>query len=281
MRHFVLAALAGLLCVPSLWAEPEKPKVSSETKPVTVPFELLKSRHIAVKAKINGKGPYRLIFDTGAPVTLLSVKVGKDTGLLKNAAMPLFAPFGPTAEVKLKTLEVGDLKAENQAAIVMDHPTVQMLANALGPIEGIVGFGFFAHYKTTIDYQAKELTFVPSDFEPPDVTGGLMKTMMKALQDQGDVKIVAPAGQWGLVVTKEAGDNKPGVTIKEVRPDTPAAAAGLKAGDRLLTLDSRWTDSVGECYQAAGQVKPGTAVPVVIQRDGKEMEVTVKPVPGL
>jgi hypothetical protein len=278
----VLACFVALFCALSLRAEPEtKPKVSSETKPVVVPFELLKSRHMAIKAKVNGKGPYRLIFDTGAPVTLLSVKIGKDTGLLKNAPQPLFAPFGPTAEVKLDTLEVGNLKVKNLPAIVMDHPTVQMMASALGPIEGIVGFGFFARYKTTIDYQAKELTFVPSGYEAPDVLGGLMKSLMSAMQDQGDIKVVAPAGQWGMVVAKAAGDDKPGVTIKEVRPGTPAATAGLKAGDRLLTLDSRWTDSVGECYLAASQIKPGTEVTAVIKRDGKEMEVTVKPVPGL
>jgi S1-C subfamily serine protease len=93
--------------------------------------------------------------------------------------------------------------------------------------------------------------------------------------------VVAPAAQWGLIVTKESGDDKPGVTIKEVRPGTPAAAAGLKAGDRLLTLDSRWTDSVAECFAAASQIKAGTAVPAVIKRDGKEMEVTVKPAAGL
>ena len=38
----------------------------------TVPFEMLQagkriSGHLAVQVKINGKGPYRLVFDTGAP----------------------------------------------------------------------------------------------------------------------------------------------------------------------------------------------------------------------
>src|SRR5207302_5303192 len=39
------------------------------TVPATVPFELLETKHMAVKIKLNGKGPYRVIFDTGAPVT--------------------------------------------------------------------------------------------------------------------------------------------------------------------------------------------------------------------
>ena len=51
------------------------------------------------------------------------------------------------------------------------------------------------------------------------------------------------------------------MTIKEVLPGSPAAAAGLKVGDRLLTLDGRWTDSLADLYTAAGYVKPGETVP--------------------
>jgi S1-C subfamily serine protease len=57
--------------------------------------------------------------------------------------------------------------------------------------------------------------------------------------------------------------------------------AGIQAGDRLLTLDGRWTDSVTDCYTAAGHVKPGSAVKVVVRREGSEKELTVKPTFGL
>ena len=42
-------------------------RADSDTAAKTVPFELLKTRHIVVSIKINGKGPYRVIFDTGSP----------------------------------------------------------------------------------------------------------------------------------------------------------------------------------------------------------------------
>src|SRR5882724_8594810 len=60
-------------------------------KPVVVPFELLKTKHMVVPVKVNGKGPYPVIFDTGAPVTLLNNKVAREAGLLKKAAKPLFS----------------------------------------------------------------------------------------------------------------------------------------------------------------------------------------------
>ena len=59
--------------------------------------------------------------------------------------------------------------------------------------------------------------------------------------------MLSAAGQWGLVADKDKDDEEAGVTIKEVMPGSAAAAAGLKAGDRLLTLDGRWTDSLPIC----------------------------------
>ena len=53
-------------------------------KPVVVPFELLPSGHMTVMVKVNGEGPYRLILDTGAPITLIDNKVAKAAGLLKD-----------------------------------------------------------------------------------------------------------------------------------------------------------------------------------------------------
>ncbi len=50
------------------------------SKPVTVPFEMLKTKHMAIMIKVNGKGPYRVIFDTGSPVVLLNNKTAKNAG---------------------------------------------------------------------------------------------------------------------------------------------------------------------------------------------------------
>jgi hypothetical protein len=236
---------------------------------------------MVVQIKVNGKGPYRVIFDTGAPVMLLNTKVAKASGLIaKNAASPLFGLFGNMGTVKIKTLEIGDLKAENVGTVVMDHPTIELISKFLGPIEGIVGFPFFARYKTTLDYQAKELTFVPNGFEPPDALEAMMKSMMSLANDDGKPNVLAPAAQWGLVVDKQDKDEESGVTIKEVRVGSAADQSGLKADDRLLTLDGRWTDSVMDTYRAAGYVRPGTTVKVTIKRGSKEIELNVKPRAG-
>jgi S1-C subfamily serine protease len=66
-----------------------------------------------------------------------------------------------------------------------------------------------------------------------------------------------------------------------VLPGSATAKAGLKVGDRLMTMDDRWTDSVSDCFTAASYVKPGTKVRITIQRDGQEQKLSVQPQSGL
>src|SRR5262249_47857798 len=253
-------------------------------KPVTVRFGLLETGHMTVMVKGNGKGPYKLIFHTGAPIALLRNKSAREAGLLKGMNRLACSLFGAMGDVKVKSLEVGGQKAEDVAAVVMDHPTVEAISRAFGPIDGIVGFPFFARFRMTLDYQSRTMTFVPSGFKPPDVLKAMESVLMGAMLQAGNEappRVLAPAAQWGMVARKQGGDEDPGVTLAEVLPGSAAAAAGLKAGDRLLTLDGRWTDSLADLYTAAGYVKPGTAVAVRIRRDGREMELKVRPAPGL
>jgi hypothetical protein len=275
-----------LVLVAAAWAraadKPEAPAKETEAKPVTVPFELFKTKHMAINIKVNGKGPYRMVFDTGAPLMLFSNKLARDAGLLDGKNQPVFPLFGAAGVVKAKTLEVGDLKVENVQANVMDHPYIDAMSQAFGPVYGIVGYPFFARYKMTIDYQAQKLTLVPNGFQPGDANEVLIGTIMAAMEGKDrPPKVLAPAGQWGFSVEKKTGDRDAGVVVKSVLAESPAAAGGLKVGDRLLTLDDRWTDTVADTYLAASLVKPGTEAKLKVKRDGKEVELTVKPAAGL
>ena len=101
-------------------------------------------------------------------------------------------------------------------------------SKALGPIDGIVGFPFFARYKMTLDYQAKTMTFVPNGFEPPDV----MQAMMATLDGHDAATSKPPARCWrrrrsGAWWSQEGqGDEEAGVTIKEVLPGRPRRRRG-------------------------------------------------------
>ena len=274
MKRILLAVIALAFVAVPLSAEDAQPK------PVAVPFELLPSKHMVVKIKINGKGPCRVIFDTGSPVTLLSSKIAKEAGVVpKNAMQPAFALFGAIGQFPIKKLELGSVQAEKVPAMVMDHPALGMLAKETGPLEGIVGFPFFARFRMTVDYQAKTLTFVPNGYKP----GDLIQTLTAALtaKQKPEPRVLSAAGLWGFAVGKKDKDEEPGVIIEKVLAGSAADAGGLKVGDRLLTLDDRWTDSVLDCYHAVGAVKAGTMTTLTVQRFGKEMRLRITPRWGL
>jgi hypothetical protein len=275
MRHSLISL--GLLAALAVPVRAEEP-----VKPVVVPFEMLPSGHMTIMVKINGKGPYKFIFDTGAPLTLLNSKVADEAGVMKKGDKPTISLLPSAQQVKIKELDVNGLKVEDMPGVVMDHPTVKAISDAFekdaGPLYGIVGFPFFARYKMTLDYKAKTLTFVPNGFKPPDVMQSLMLELTKS--DKGP-KILVPAALWGMTAAKTDNDEMDGVVVKEVLPGGAAATGGLKPGDRLLTLDGRWTDTLTDLYVAAGAVKPGQEVVVKVRRDGKELTLKVKPVSGL
>ena len=280
-RNLTLAVVVVLgAALPGFAQAPPK----AEAKPIVVPFKLLPSRHMILDVKVNGKGPYTLIFDTGAPLNLVSSRLAKDAGLTKKKRGGFGLSFlGGADPVEVESLAVGGVTATKLPAVVMDHPTVRAISDAFedehGKIEGIVGFPFFGRYSTTIDYQAKEMTLKPTDFTPGDLLNDVMKTLMSA-GEKSEPKVVGAAGLWGLTLGKDGDDTDPGVDVRQVFADGPAARAGLKPGDRVLTIDGRWADSLADAYLAASLVKPGRSAGVTVRRDGKELKLPLTPVKG-
>lgn len=261
---------------------PEKPAEKTQT----VPFELLPSRHILVKVTINGKGPFGLIYDTGAPINLVSSKLAKESGLTqKSGGGFLGSLFGGPQEVNIQKLAIGDVQIEKVPAVVMDHPTVQAISKfsqkEFGPIEGIVGYSFFARYATTIDYQKKQIDLVKTDHEPGNFMADLPQRIQRLAADSKKTPVVAPAGLWGLAVDKPDEDKKPGMTIATVTANGPAAKAGIQRGDRLLSLDGRWTDTLPDFLDALQRIPHGQEVEAVIQRAGKELKIKLTPLQGV
>lgn len=64
--------------------------------------------------------------------------------------------------------------------------------------------------------------------------------------------------------------------VSEIRPDSPAAEAGLQPGDRFVSLDGQPMDSFGE-VQRYISVRAGQPVEIVMERDGTEYTATLVP----
>jgi len=96
----------------------------------------------------------------------------------------------------------------------------------------------------------------------------------------------APSGERGFLgvgvapANRESGD---GVMIQDLVPDSPAAKAGLKAGDVLLKLNDKGVNNIKEFFSAVAAAKPGDKVKVQLRRDDKEQTIsaTLASWPGL
>src|SRR5262249_27282313 len=132
------------------------------------------------------------------------------------------------------------------------------------------------------DYQTEKLTLVPNGYRPANVLRSMESTMLQLMTAGSQpAKVISPAAQWGLTARKKADDDEAGVDIQAVLADSAAADAGLKPGDRLLTIDGRWTDTLPDLYEIASHLRPGVAVPLGIKRGDKAMEVKIRLRAGL
>src|SRR5947208_2988059 len=76
MRPRLFFALAcGLFAAGPAYAADPEPKTRYE-----VPYRLTDTKHVMVRVKINGKGPFNLIMDTGAPAVFITKPVAKKAG---------------------------------------------------------------------------------------------------------------------------------------------------------------------------------------------------------
>jgi len=68
------------------------------------------------------------------------------------------------------------------------------------------------------------------------------------------------------------GDDKTGVLIGKIEPDSPAAKAGIQVGDVLVSVDGAPADSALKIGDLIGDHKKGDKVKLGLVRDGKKIE---------
>jgi membrane-associated protease RseP (regulator of RpoE activity) len=89
-----------------------------------------------------------------------------------------------------------------------------------------------------------------------------------------------PAGQDRTTIVQSVSTCVPAATDKPCganAPAAPAAQAGLREGDRVVSFAGRPTRNWDELRAAILATKPGSDVPVVIQRDGAQQTLRLRP----
>src|SRR5438132_766574 len=157
---------------------------AKEAKPAPVPYRLTDTQHVMVRVKINGKGPFNFIVDTGCPVLIVSTPIAKKIGLEleKNWAVLDKLEFeGGLAQTKVK--------ARVETPFQLEGMNGMGLAGV--ELHGLLGYAVLAKYKMEFDFTRDQLKWQPLAFDPPpprpigmkggagslEMIGGLMKVL--------------------------------------------------------------------------------------------------------
>jgi len=272
-----------LIMAPPLWAGEVK---KSETKTYQVPFRLTSTNHVLVRVKINGKGPYNFILDTGAPALFVSTAVGNKLGVKANkqgwGTFDRFEIEGGVVMEKVKGRVENPFQLEGMNGLGL----------AGAELHGMIGYTILARYRLEFDFSKhdQKMTWKPLDFKPPeppplggrsapagmDSIGFLLKFVGAMMGKQPEPQIVL-RGFLGLAMQ----DREGAVVVQAVLEGSPASLAGLKPGDRIQRFQDRAVNSMSDVHRLANKLAPDQTAELKVAREGETLSIRVKAGRGL
>lgn len=63
--------------------------------------------------------------------------------------------------------------------------------------------------------------------------------------------------------------------VNDVAPDGPAAQAGIRANDVIISVNDKPAVSALETMDQVAEIRPGSEIPVVIMRDDKKITLHI------
>ena len=133
----------------------------------TIPFELW-NNHIYLKVRINDRGPFLFLCDTGG-ANILTTEAAAALGLSAAGAFE-GRGVGEKSEdigvVKVERLDIGDVTLVDQTFMVFPLGPLAAVEGVAG--QGIIGFEVFQRFVVHLDHGRRQLTLeLPAAFTPP------------------------------------------------------------------------------------------------------------------
>jgi len=133
---------------------PPAPTVQTAV-PVTVPLEV-REAHDFVRLTIKGR-EYTFLLDTGAQAVVLDAHVAKEAGLTPQGQLEVAGAqrTGGLGVAALDSIEIGGVSLPVRMVTILDLRGV----TGATPIDGILGYPFFAAAEVRVDPDAETMTF--------------------------------------------------------------------------------------------------------------------------
>ncbi len=286
------AIVAGLLLIPGgapAQSPAKDPQIGQDFR---VPYRRTLTNHYLVRVRINGKGPFNFLVDTGAPALFIGTEAAKKAGL------PAVDEKSFWTEVETFDIE-GGISLKRIKSRVWDAFQLKGM-NALGlagaQIDGILGFTVLARFRMEFDPRSDRMVWTRLDYDPKDpfvpdnpkdreapadvqameMIGPMMQVMSLLIGKQPE-DTLKPQGLLGFEVEAREG----AVRVARVLAETPAARAGLEPGDLLLKVRDASIQAPSGAHAAIAKIAPGDRVELRIRRGSEEKTLTLTAAEGL
>jgi predicted aspartyl protease len=140
----------------------------SSNKPTAeVPFAF-DHTSVIIQVKVNGKGPFNMVLDTGSDVATIDLATAKELGLnLKSTGGQATGGGSEKSQVfltQIPQVEIGDLASKNILAVAVDlSKSSQVLGKTL---HGVLGYSVLKNRIVQFDYPKRVIRFYSSSPYP-------------------------------------------------------------------------------------------------------------------
>jgi hypothetical protein len=273
-------------------AEARDPQIGRSFR---VPYRLTDTNHFLVRVRINGKGPFNFLVDSGAPALFVATETAKKIGLKPADQAKFWTP------IDRLDIEGGARLSDVKARVEDPFQLVGM--NALGlpgaTIDGILGFTILGRFRLEIDLTEDRMTWTRLDYTPRDppvprtregekaeaplgvramnALGPLAKGMAFLMGKQPEERLHL-RGFLGIEWSPGAGS---GLRVRRVLDGSPAARAGLKADDEIVRINDKAVEGVKSARVALADVRAGDPVTLRVRRGSGEQKFVIEAGEGL
>ncbi len=224
-------------------------------------------------AEVVGKDPE-------TDLALLKIDAGKDLPVLK---------FGDSQD-----MEIGEWVVAIGNPFGLDHTVTAGIISARGRVIGAGPYDNFLQTDASINPGNSGGPLLNMDGKVIGINtaivasgqgigfaipSNLAKDVIKQIKEYGQVK----RGWLGVTIqdidkntAKALGLPEPkGALVASVRSGEPAAKAGIKVGDVILSVDGQDIDDAGDLTRTIGRISPGKTISMSIWRKGNRKEIQV------
>lgn len=254
-----------------------------------VPYRLTETNHFLVRVRLNGKGPFNFLVDSGAPLLMIGTEAAAKVGL-KPPRDQYWTPLDRL------DFEGGPRLRDLNARVEDAFQLVGM--NALGlpgaRIDGILGFTILARFRLEIDLTQDRMTWTRLDYHPPDpptpdvakgegppptvkamnAIGPLAKGFAFLMGKQPEDELRA-RGFLGVIWSEQEDPGRARLRVKGVLAGSAAQVAGIKVGDGVARINDQAVGSIKDAQAAMAGVLVGDSVTFVVERERASRRLVV------